>query len=309
MAYKQDQELWFDTGFVVLVADDETAFRIPKYLLTRVSPVFESMFRDAHPGEMEDGCPVVRLAHDRSADLRHFLRFLTEDKIESLTKNYPFSTLAAILRIAHKYEAVEIVEAAYPRIEDAFVYHVQPRWYRYSKAGIDFKPEDAFEFVNLARLVNKPLPPAALFLCYACGLAKLRDGVARADGYIERLSEEDFERCIHAIPRLSEAYRQCIVKTYDVTRVRTFRDCNRDDRCKKQVQTLLEARRQAWANAEGIPNLAAMIVTEGPEEKSLCPSCKGWLSDWGNECCDDARSPERLAWCFFLDSGDGQPSA
>lgn len=99
--------------------------------------------------------------------------------------------------------------------------------------GLKVRPQDAFAVVNLAyTLNNRKWLPLALFICCTGGSAALRNGVTREDGSIERLTDEDFERCFDAIPRLTEAAKKIIEETYDSKRARTFRDCvHKDGRC------------------------------------------------------------------------------
>ena len=72
----KDEELWFDDGNIVLVAES-TAFRLYKGPLSTTSPVFRDLFsfKGSKDQELLEGCPAVRL-HDSATHLRHFLRML-----------------------------------------------------------------------------------------------------------------------------------------------------------------------------------------------------------------------------------------
>ena len=71
--------------------------------------------------------------------------------------------------------------------------------------GIQIQFKDVFEIVNMARLVGEPqMLPVALFLCATGDPVYLRDGVRRSDGVPERLSDDDFQRCIRGIHRLGQ---------------------------------------------------------------------------------------------------------
>ena len=78
-----DQEFWFDTTPVILVARDGTRFRLPKYLLARVSTVFSNMIQDGRPDEAHgEGAGSVVPMDDEAQDLRPFLRIITRSAIE-----------------------------------------------------------------------------------------------------------------------------------------------------------------------------------------------------------------------------------
>ena len=57
-------DVWLDDGNIILVADDNVAFRVLKSVLARDSEVFRNMFTVSQPTENEtfEGCPVVVLA-------------------------------------------------------------------------------------------------------------------------------------------------------------------------------------------------------------------------------------------------------
>ncbi|EIW58049.1 uncharacterized protein TRAVEDRAFT_103082, partial [Trametes versicolor FP-101664 SS1] len=213
-----DKELWFDDGNIILLAGDGTAgsestaaFRLYKGILARASPVFSDLFASAQPvdaeGESFDDCPAVRLT-DSPLELGHFLRVLFHPG----TRTYPFAELAAIARIAHKYQAETVAADALDRIERLFlprptakhwVNFVHPWDGSLAKAQVRYKltlaPEDAVQAVNLAHLFDKSLMlPLALYMCCLLDPLQLRNGVWRKDGTLERLSDEDFVRCINA---------------------------------------------------------------------------------------------------------------
>ena len=135
--------------------------------------------------------------------------------------------LAAVCRIGHKYQASDAVEAAAARIQDFFVswprtismlssrrdplpmpvtwelfWEVHHR--RHPTLGVAVS--DAFEAVSLARLLDKPsMLPFAFYLCCVGDPLHLRDGAPREDGSFERLSSEDYLRCIQAVPKILAA--------------------------------------------------------------------------------------------------------
>lgn len=69
-------EPWLEDGNIVLVAED-TAFRVLKSILSKVSEVFRDMVSIPQPDGAEtlEGCPVVRL-QDSKKDLECLLAIL-----------------------------------------------------------------------------------------------------------------------------------------------------------------------------------------------------------------------------------------
>ena len=78
-ATRRDQDLWFEDGSVVLIAQT-TTFRVHRSVLSRHSDTFTGLFSIPQPAnpesvELIDGCPVVRVA-DSAHDFQHLLRAL-----------------------------------------------------------------------------------------------------------------------------------------------------------------------------------------------------------------------------------------
>lgn len=118
-----------------------------------------------------------------------------------------------MIRIAHKYEADAILDAALSRLESFFVpgpghwLDADPAasWDARLETGqqqccLTLEPEDAFAAAELARLTCRPrVLPVALFLCCLCDPRLLRHGTRRAvDGKVAALDDADFARCVRA---------------------------------------------------------------------------------------------------------------
>ena len=75
----QDENYWYEDGNIVIIANDEVAFRVYRGLLSRVSPLFNDLFSIGNPsgGEVVYDCPVLRVT-DSSHDMRHLLALLLE---------------------------------------------------------------------------------------------------------------------------------------------------------------------------------------------------------------------------------------
>lgn len=289
----RDKELWFDDGNIVLLAGDgaagsesTAAFRLYKGILARASPVFSDLFASAQPddaqGESFDDCPAVRLT-DSPLELGHFLRVLFQPgtayvhrpphplhlraishrptrmyrslRLEYNRRCYPFAELAAIARIAHKYQAETVAADALDRIEQLFLPRPTAKhWVKFvhpwdgslAKAQVRYKltlaPEDAVQAVNLAHLFDKPLMlPLALYMCCLLDPLQLRNGVWRKDGTLERLSDEDFVRCINAIPIMTRENCDHLRRILDHANGVQPEGCSDQEKCAKGAKEAVQA--------------------------------------------------------------------
>ncbi|PIL28401.1 hypothetical protein GSI_09552 [Ganoderma sinense ZZ0214-1] len=229
-----DTKVWYEDGNIVLIAGS-TAFKLYKGLLASVSPVLKDMFSLARPDndlgipgtETFDGCPTVRTT-DSPRDLRCFLYTITTSFVELLDRNtlVPFARLAATVRIAHKYQAEQVLHAAGSRLRAFFTpdviaeLHAQTAthvpqdnvwesfWDRKQRECgvlVPMTGATGVEAVSIARLLGyDDMLPLALLLCCACAEPlELRNGVRRADGAVVRLSDGDYLGCVQAAPALA----------------------------------------------------------------------------------------------------------
>ena len=77
-AFKRHDEFWIDDGNLILVAKQNTAFRIYRGLLAAQSTVFADMLAAASSdpaARLIDGCPVLEVS-DTPVELAHFLRVI-----------------------------------------------------------------------------------------------------------------------------------------------------------------------------------------------------------------------------------------
>ncbi|KAI0688685.1 hypothetical protein C8T65DRAFT_834830 [Cerioporus squamosus] len=109
----RDADIWFADGNVVIVAGS-TAFRAHKGQLSRHSEVFDALFGIPQtpaddilsPGFSDslDGCVIVCVS-DTAYDFKHLLHALYDGARRLIpTEPLRFSVLAAIARMAHKYQ-------------------------------------------------------------------------------------------------------------------------------------------------------------------------------------------------------------
>lgn len=124
----------------------------------------------------------------------------------SPTEAVPFSVLAAIARMAHKYQVDWLLEEATRRLKTAFSdkFTMWPR--DLSTSAVTVNGEDAVEAFNLFSRINLPdMLPAALYACCQLDLTYLVHGVLGANNAIvEKLDTDDLERCLTARRLLQE---------------------------------------------------------------------------------------------------------
>ncbi|OJT14411.1 hypothetical protein TRAPUB_9052 [Trametes pubescens] len=126
-----------------------------------------------------------------------------------------FSSLAALLRLSHKYEVHHVQQAALRRLRPAFPDTFEA-WKTYESSTLDFgplnvrgaamasrqvsmEPGEPIEAVNLLRRCGyDAMLLIALHMCTTLDMHTLLHGTARADGTREALAMDDLERCLVA---------------------------------------------------------------------------------------------------------------
>ena len=138
----------------------------------------------------------------------------------------------AIIRIAHKYQAERIANAAGSRLRQFFTPNVIAElhgtaktwrnfWFqKEQECGVEVPMDGAtgVEVVSIARLLGyDDMLPLALLLCCDGDPLQLRNGIRHKDGTVAKLSDSDYLGCVRAIPALgqtlhglgAEIIRQC----------------------------------------------------------------------------------------------------
>ncbi|KAI0833883.1 hypothetical protein BC628DRAFT_1345951 [Trametes gibbosa] len=317
----KDAELWFDDGNIVLIAPDapskcdKVAFRVYKGILARASPVFSDLFElaVAHPeaatptlpahiadedDHLFDGCPAVTVT-ESAIEMRHFLRALFQSGVMTLRVEYaitrqPFARLAAIARLAHKYQADALAAAAFERIEMFFTAQQNPwvkdlayTWKdglesRKEECALELKHNDAMEAVNLARLFEKPLMlPLALYMCCVLDSYLLRNGVPREDGTLEKLSDDDFGRCMRAMLIMTKEGYAHLRETLEGRPAPT---CAQEEQCTRRAESAASevwgypfSLRHVFLRADKRGSLGRPNFTWGVQPTCLdwaCTACK-----------------------------------
>ncbi|RDX51165.1 hypothetical protein OH76DRAFT_1481836 [Lentinus brumalis] len=202
----KDSEFWFHDGNVVLVAQ-RGAFRVHRSILSRHSEVFRNMFAIPVPStpdsstEQLEGLPAIPVS-DSAHDFKHLLHALYDGS------NYlkhgepiPFAVLAALARLAHKYQLDELLSGACGRLASVFSADFD-QWRitcGASNALVSLESTDAIEAFHLFSLIGRTdMVPTALYACCQLPFRDIVQGVVRADGTLEKLDSEDLERCLHA---------------------------------------------------------------------------------------------------------------
>ncbi|PIL28388.1 hypothetical protein GSI_09539 [Ganoderma sinense ZZ0214-1] len=190
--------LWFEDGNVVVVAQ-ESCFRVHKGVLSRHSAAFVKLLDGPMASDSEalsdqlgvvidadnkiDGsaASVVHVS-DSAHDFAHLLRIFYDgfDYLKYTRRDH-FADLAAAARLAHKYTVPVVLAEATLRLQQLFppTFDIWEATEDVRAAAERVRPPDAIEAVNLLRLAP----------------GRLLRGHRRADGTLERLAEDDVERC------------------------------------------------------------------------------------------------------------------
>ncbi|KAI0756281.1 hypothetical protein C8Q80DRAFT_1127689 [Daedaleopsis nitida] len=224
---RKDEQLWFEDGNIVIIAQ-HSAFCVHKGVLSRHSETFSGLFTVPQPAEDSiermDGCPVVHVS-DSAHDFKHLLHVLYDGGLNFLEpkQSIQFSRLAALVRLAHKYELTKILEGSLARLKLIFTTELQT-WLGHGATALRSvhisddelsqsstrNPEAALmtspiEAVNLFRTIDRPeMLPVALYLCTLLPNRLLVHGKLRADGTrLEQLSTADLQCCLDARDELT----------------------------------------------------------------------------------------------------------
>ncbi|KAI0710512.1 hypothetical protein C8Q76DRAFT_624395, partial [Earliella scabrosa] len=192
----------FIDGNIALAADT-TAFVVHEAVLVRHSQSFAHIVDRFHieyaatpPDSREtmNGCPVLRVP-DSAYDIKHMLYAILLNPTETV----PFSILASLARMGHKYRIPALLTEATRRLESVYTLTAcQSRHRSGSTALATVEPQDAIEALNLLRTIGRnDLVPAAFYACCLLDDRTLLQGAMRADGVtFERLRVKDLERIV-----------------------------------------------------------------------------------------------------------------
>lgn len=150
----------------------------------------------------------------------------------------PFSELAALARLAHKYQLDDLLSGACGRLASVFSADFD-QWRitcGASNSLVTLEPTDAIEAFHLFRLVDHThMIPTALYACCQLHLRHLLQGVIRADGTLEKLSLEELERCLSVREFLTTSYAWMTLTFLDVD---PAKGCTRRALCTSGIQKI-----------------------------------------------------------------------
>ncbi|KAI0632658.1 hypothetical protein C8Q77DRAFT_1218173 [Trametes polyzona] len=214
---ERDEDYWFDDGSIVVIARG-TAFKVHKSVLSRNSVVFHDLSAIPQPLNSDniDGCPSVRIS-DSPAEFKTLLRALYDASRDSwlyqLDKRLPFSMVAGLYELAHKYQIDHLSEQMLLRIKSCFtndldawdtLEHVitgegQRHSTIRSPALEVSSTTDAFRAISLVRRSGDlTMLPVAIYLASFHPARVLLSGIPQSDGTIDTLSPADLVCCLEA---------------------------------------------------------------------------------------------------------------
>ncbi|PIL26653.1 hypothetical protein GSI_11278 [Ganoderma sinense ZZ0214-1] len=296
---QRDADMWFEDGNVIVIAQN-IAFRFHKGVLSHHSQVFRDLFlvpqpssSDASPIDTLDGCPVVRVS-DTSYDFKELLRALYGG-VSYLhpSKSASFPVLAALGRLAHKYQLDQLLDAVVQRLKRSFTTRLAT-WDRSggfdpTRSPMRLYRDHAIEALNLLRLLDRPeMTPMAVYGCCQLPPKALVRGVRRADGAaLECLALDDLEWCLAAKESLM---RQSVRVLAGLCRALEGRiaDAANDGRCPSPFTCVVAMK--AWLDEwRGFPDehvdedpLDSYYVAkldQAEEDETLCEACAGAVRD------------------------------
>lgn len=196
----KEEDVWFEDGNIVLVAQD-TPFLVHKSVLATKSDVFRDTFSVARAecDEMLDGIPILRLA-DGWIDVRNMLvaiyhseryvcsctRIEVFDDLNPVNVRYfehgesmEFSVIRSFLCLGTKYEVRTLRQEAVRRLRICFPVSFEQYLSQHIRRGriIRMNPVDAMEVVHIAQLCDLPdVLPSALYECTLLSAHELLEG-------------------------------------------------------------------------------------------------------------------------------------
>ena len=220
---ERDQDLWFDDGNVVFIAQS-VAFRVHKSVMSRHSDVFTGLFAIPQPSDSEDthsfdGVPSVHVS-DTSYDFQQFTyalygqigyfiimtafyaHYITDVTCRSCIDpliDFGFPALAAVARMSHKYQIPSLLAKAIQKMNRTFPEKINLTTLR----DPDIRTH-AIEAVNLFHTLElSNMLVTALYACCQLPESFIAKGAPRADGTVENLAPDDLEICWKLNKRLA----------------------------------------------------------------------------------------------------------
>ncbi|KAI0710355.1 hypothetical protein C8T65DRAFT_695630 [Cerioporus squamosus] len=206
---ERDPTFWFFDGNIVVIAQGNVAFRVHQGVLALRAEFFAGMFQHSllvphGPSDEEtiDGCPIIPL-DDTTYDIRQLLLVMYGQNRLKTPEETTFPVIAALIRVGDKYGVHDLVDECMSYFRQ--MRPISLRSYksaREHRSAIKFAPHHAVEALHICRIVD-PLADDEpdiliwmLFLCAQLDELQLRNGTAREDGTLEKLSDADIEQIL-----------------------------------------------------------------------------------------------------------------
>ncbi|KAI0355243.1 hypothetical protein OH77DRAFT_354435 [Trametes cingulata] len=279
---KRDEDLWFSSGNITIIAGGRVAFRVYQGVLSQRSEAFRGLFELPPPPDSEkmDGCPVVHLS-DSPSDLKPLLLVIY------CRKNYfykrdepipiPFHTLASLIRMSHKYGVQDVYNTALARLKKYYTSDLQAwddrkgrRRYVLANAA------DALTVLELAYLTNTPslLPTAYLICCSLDNARRLKKRTRQEQPLLASLSPWDLKCVVTGKAKLAQ---RRATRLLGFLRAAPCAACPRPEKCAVAVQRTLQRidlaeLEQGLDDTLVFDHLSGWFWTRGQEER-LCGRC------------------------------------
>ncbi|KAI8974165.1 hypothetical protein BD414DRAFT_498336 [Trametes punicea] len=275
---KRDEEIWFPNGNVIIIADNKVAFRLYRGVLSRLSEVFRGLFAIPLPPDSEemDGCPLVHLS-DSPDDLKCLFMVLCRRKNYFYRRDepipVPFSVLASLIRMGHKYGIQEVYNTALRRLKKSYTSSMT-EWIspQLRKRYVKTTELDAPAVIELARLTNNPdLLPSAYLAC--CSLHCVARGRKRARDQVEP-PPWDLQNILAGRAKLVQ---RRALNLLALLRVPPCDNCARPEQCAMAVQRTLQRidladLESSLLDKDAFTSLSGWFWMRGQTER-LCGPC------------------------------------
>ncbi|KAL6308611.1 hypothetical protein BKA93DRAFT_877309 [Sparassis latifolia] len=249
-------KLWFDDGNVILVAG-RVAVRVHAGLISCDSLVIRTILKPHQHLLQTSDLPTIHLT-DSASDLEALLWMMYDGRMYFGLTSDPveFSVISSLIRLGHKYKIADIRDNALQRLHSCFPTNFED-WCTFNADGssyITMQANDAIGAVNLARLTRSDtILPSALYACCCLSTRVILHGVRRADGFLEKLSSEDIDRCVEGRLKLMEANTRELAWVLDMKEASP--KCKDKETCARKLRklpgkALLEAQGRIHARAK-----------------------------------------------------------
>ncbi|KAH9948565.1 hypothetical protein B0H21DRAFT_733074 [Amylocystis lapponica] len=199
--FHRHQDYWFEDGNVIIASRD-TGFRVHSSVMSRNSQVFRNMFQSEPHVKLETiaDCPVYWVP-DSVVDLTNLLSVLYDaQRYFKPCERASFSLVASLIRLGHKYQMLDLRNAALERLKTLFPNNfdawenLDTAWESAVMTGED--DGDEIIAVNLGRLTGEAsILPTALYFCCQLKGDWIVNGITLADGTTEKLCRR--RRALH----------------------------------------------------------------------------------------------------------------